>query len=44
MDTFMDEIELKMHGLKHARHTLNVKHLGTMTTVEQEMDKLCEAA
>lgn len=44
MNNFMDEMELAVHGLRHARDKLNVKHLGTMTTIEQEMDKICENA
>jgi len=34
MNTFMDEMELAVNELQHARKKLNVKHLGTMTTVE----------
>ena len=34
MNSFMDEMEMAVHELRHAREKLNVKHLGTMTTVE----------
>ena len=30
-----------MHEFKNTREKLNVQHLGTMTTVEQEMESLC---
>ena len=40
----MDEIELAVHELAHAREKLSLNHLGNMTTVEQEMEKLCEMA
>lgn len=30
----MDELELAVHELAHAREKLNLKHLGNMTTVE----------
>ena len=36
----MDEMEMAVHELRHAREKLNVKHLGTMTTVEQDMEAL----
>ena len=44
MNVFMDEIEIAVHELTHAREKLNIKHLGTMTNVEQEMERLCELA
>jgi hypothetical protein len=44
MNSFMDELELAVHEFKHAREKLNVKHLGTMTTVEKEMELLCDSA
>lgn len=44
MHSFMDEIELAVHEFKHAREKMNVKHLGTMTTVEKEMELLCDSA
>jgi hypothetical protein len=44
MNSFMDELEMAVHGLSHAREKLNLKHLGTMTAVEQEMERLCELA
>jgi hypothetical protein len=44
MNSFMDEMELAVHEFKHAREKLNVKHLGTMTTVEKEMELLCDSA
>jgi len=40
----MDEIEIAVHELTHAREKMNIKHLGTMTNVEQEMERLCELA
>lgn len=30
----MDEIEVAVHELAHAREKMNLKHLGTMTNVE----------
>jgi hypothetical protein len=44
MHSFMDEIELVVHEFKHAREKMNLKHLGTMTTVEKEMELLCDSA
>jgi mevalonate kinase len=44
MNVFMDEIEIAVHELTHAREKMNIKHLGTMTNVEQEMERLCELA
>jgi hypothetical protein len=44
MNGFMDEIEIAVHELTHAREKMNIKHLGTMTNVEQEMERLCELA
>jgi hypothetical protein len=42
MNSFMDEMETAVQDLKQAREKLNVKHLGTMTTVEQEMEALLQ--
>ena len=44
MHSFMDEIELVVHEFKHDREKMNLKHLGTMTTVEKEMELLCDSA
>jgi hypothetical protein len=44
MSGFMDELEVAVHELAHAREKLNLKHHGNMTTVEQEMERLCEMA
>ena len=34
MNGFMDELEVAVHDLAHAREKLNLKHLGNMTSVE----------
>ena len=44
MNVFMDEIEIAVHELTHAREKMNIKHLGTMTNVEHEMERRCELA
>ena len=37
----LDEMENRVHEFKNTREKLNVQHMGTMTTVEQEMESLC---
>lgn len=37
----LDEMESRVSQFKNTREKLNVQHLGTMTTVEQEMEQLC---
>ena len=37
----LEEMESRVNEFKNTREKLNVQHLGTMTTVEQEMEQLC---
>ena len=34
----LEEMESRVNEFKNTREKLNVQHLGTMTTVEQEME------
>lgn len=44
MNGWMDELEEAVHEFSQARLKMNQNHLGTMTNVEQEMERLCDLA
>lgn len=44
MNGFMDALQQHVLDLSQTRVKMNEQHQGTMTTVEQEMERLCEAA
>ena len=42
MNLVMDEMEIAVHEMKNQRQKMSVKHLGTLTNVEKELNELCD--